>query len=204
MRSLIAPIFFALVCILYPASGICEQQEKPVAAKAVMDKANHLKSLLDDLLSDSNSSSIQKAIKSGDGQIKPLIDKARELKSRGEAALKEKNYLEAANHLQSSLEYVIQAIREQKSETEEPQKSKLEDKLKANESFISAATRVVKQESNAEATRLLEMAKDARIRAEADSKEGRNEEALAKLENSTRLAQQAIMLVRQGKVIERK
>ncbi len=206
MRDLLAPFFFALVLILYPAAGVHAQQEKPADTPELREKAIHLKSLLDDLLSNPNSSSIQKIIKSGDLAVDALIDKALELKSLGETALNEKNYLKAAMHFQSSLEYVIQAIRSQKNNAEEPQKiqASLEEKRKASDTFISAATRVVEQESNVEATRLLKMAKDARTRAEADSKQGRNEEALAELESSTRLAQQAIMLVRQGKVIERK
>lgn len=206
IRDLLAPFFFALVLILYPVPGVHAQQEKPADTPELREKAIHLKSLLDDLLSNPNSSSIQKIIKSGDPAVDALIDKALELKSLGETALNENNYLKAAMHFQSSLEYVIQAIRSQKNNAEEPQKiqANLEAKRKASDTFISAAARVVQQESNDEATRLLKMAKDARTRAEAHSKQGRNEEALAELENSTRLAQQAIMLVRQGKVIERK
>ena len=205
MRGFIVPLLFALACILNPAVSIAAQQEKPVDNNEIANKAKHLKSLLDDLLSNPNSSSIQKAIKNGDAQAKPLLDKALELKSRGEALLNEKNYLEAAVHFQSSLQYVMQAIRTQTSETENPPtiKAKLDEKLKTNESFIAAATSIVMQESNGDAIKLLKMAKEARIKAEAESKQGRGEAALAELENSTRLAQQAIMLVRQGKVMER-
>lgn len=48
------------------------------------------------------------------------------------------------------------------------------------------------------------MAKAARAKAEAKMNEGKTQEALEELENSTSLAKRAIISVQNGKVIERK
>jgi hypothetical protein len=66
-----------------------------------------------------------------------------------------------------------------------------------------AATRVVNGESNGRAVEFLAEAKEVRGRADASVANGDAEAALQELEDSTQLAQQAIMSVRDGKVIER-
>ena len=67
----------------------------------------------------------------------------------------------------------------------------------------SAAARVVNGEPNGKAVDSLAEAREARSRADASVASGDAEAALQELENSTQLAQQAIMSVRDGKVIKR-
>lgn len=68
------------------------------------------------------------------------------------------------------------------------------------------AARILEEEGtqSEEPGRLLEKAREAQGKAEAKIHEGKTNEALEALENSTSLAKRAIRLVREGKTIERK
>ena len=72
-----------------------------------------------------------------------------------------------------------------------------------NDTFITAATRIVEGEPNDNAVELLASARSARARAEVTEANSDTGAALQELENSTQLAQKAIMSVRNGMVIQR-
>jgi len=205
MRSHLIPLLLTSIWILSPGSNLLAQDNDPVDTQAVMERANNLKDILDSLLVDSNQSSIQKTIKQGGESSDPLIAEALRLKSNGEQLLAEKEYMKAAITLQSALDHVFQAIRseENKDEPADALNVRLAEKITVNDTFISAASRVVTGAPNNDALDLLAMAKEARSRADTDSGNGDLEAALEELEQSTRLAQQAIMSVRNGTVIER-
>jgi len=82
-------------------------------------------------------------------------------------------------------------------------KSRLAEEITVNDTFISAANRVVGGEPTKEAVNLLEMAEDARSKSDTLADKGELEAALENMKQSTHMAQQAIMSVRNGKVIER-
>jgi len=171
----------------------------------IINQTNELKKLLNHLLLESNGSSIQKIIKQGDEPIKALIADAFKYKDEGEKLLSEKKYMEAAVSFQISLNFVFKAIR-QGGGPAEPADAiafKLKEHFKVNDTFIATATRVVGTQQNQDALKLLQLAKEARNRAENESSDGKDEAALQELENSTHLAQQAIMKIRNGQVIER-
>lgn len=207
MRGLAAALVLAHFVVLYPASGANAQQPEPITPEEIMGRANYLKNVLENLLMGPNFSSIRKATENGDPQVKALVDKAMALKEQGERALAQKKYLEAVVNFQSSIEHVFQAIRGAEhpaAEKRQKTKAKLARKLEANQTFISAAAGVVEREPNAEAAKLLQSAKEGRARAEAESQQGNDDEALAELAISTDLAKRAIIAVRGGHVIERK
>jgi hypothetical protein len=205
MRNQLIPLLLTSIWILSPGSILLAQDNDPVDTQAVMERANNLKDILDRLLVDSNDSSIQKVIREGGESSEPLIAEALRLKSSGEQLLAEKQYMKAAITLQSALDHVFQAIRaeDNKDESADALNVRLAEKITVNDTFLSAASRVVTGEPNKEASDLLAMAKEARSRADTDSGNGDLEAALEELEQSTRLAQQAIMSVRNGMVIER-
>ena len=191
--------------ILSPDAIVLAQDNDPVDTQIVMERANNLKSMLDNLLVDSNHSSIQKVINQGGESSEPLIAEALRLKSSGEQLLAEKEYMQAAITLQSALDHVFQAIRSEHVD-EVPVSVlnvRLADDIIVNDTFISAASRVVTGDPNKDALDLLAMANEARSKADKESANGDLEAALVELENSTQLAQQAIMSVRNGMVIER-
>src|SRR3972149_3747424 len=173
-------IMCASVC---PWSGLQAGDAGPDDA-AIIDRAIELRELLEHLLLDANDSSIQKIIKEGDEPTKALIAKALEMKSQGEQLLAEKKYLAAAVSLQSSLDYVFKAIRQGNEQEGPPEmlQAKLQEHVKVNDTFISTATRVVTDEQNQDALKLLEMAKAARSRADAETGDGKSEAALLELE----------------------
>ena len=205
MRNRLIPLLLTSIWILSPDSILLAQNNDPVDAQVVMERANNLKNILDRLLVDSNRSSIQKVIRQGGESSEPLIEEALRLKSSGEKLLAEKEYMKAAITLQSALDHVFQAIRSEdnKDEPADALNVRLAEKITVNDTFISAASRVVTGEPNKDASDLLAMAKEARSRADTKTGKGDLEAALEELEQSTRLAQQAIMSVRNGTVIER-
>ena len=205
MRNYLIPVLLSSMWILSPDPIALAQDNDPVDTQIVMERANNLKSMLDNLLVESNHSSIQKVIKQGGESSEPLIAEALRLKSSGEQLLAEKEYLQAAITLQSALDHVFQAIRSEDN-TGEPADAldgRLEENITVNDTFIEAASRVVTGEPNKEALDLLAMAKEARNRADTKSGKGDMEAAVEELEQSTQLAQRAIMSVRNGMVIER-
>ena len=205
MRNYLIPVLLSSMWILSPDAIVLAQDNDPVDTQIVMERANNLKSMLDNLLVESNHSSIQKVIKQGGESSEPLIAEALRLKSSGEQLLAEKEYMQAAITLQSALDHVFQAIRSEHND-EVPASVlnvRLADDIIVNDTFISAASRVVTGDPNKDASDLLAMAKEARSRADKESAIGDLEAALVELENSTQLAQQAIMSVRNGMVIER-
>jgi len=205
MRNYLIPVLLSTMWILSPDAIAHAQDNDPVDTRIVMERANNLKDMLDNLLVDSNHSSIQKVIKQGGESSEPLIAEALRLKASGEQLLAEKEYMQAAITLQSALDHVFQAIRS--AHVDEVPASvlnvRLADDIIVNDTFISAASRVVTGDPNKDALDLLAMAKEARSRADKESAIGDLEAALVELEKSTQLAQQAIMSVRNGMVIER-
>ena len=205
MRNYLIPVLLSSMWILSPDAIVLAQDNDPVDTQIVMERANNLKNMLDSLLVDSNHSSIQKVIKQGGESSEPLIAEALRLKSSGEQLLAEKEYMQAAITLQSALDHVFQAIRSEHND-EVPASVlnvRLADDIIVNDTFISAASRVVTGDPNKDALDLLAKAKEARSRADKESATGDLETALVELEKSTQLAQQAIMSVRNGMVIER-
>jgi len=205
MRNYLISLLLMSICILSPDSVLLAEDSDPVDTQVVMERANTLKDMLDRLLVDSNHSSIQKIINAGGESSEPLIAEARKLKSSGEQLLAEKEYLQAAITLQSALDHVFQAIRSEHIDDvpTDVLSVKLAEAITVNDTFISAASRVVTGKSNKNALDLLATAKEARNRADTKSGNGDLEAAIAELEQSTKLAQQAIMSVRDGMVIER-
>jgi len=113
--------------------------------------------------------------------------------------------MQAAIALQSALDHVFKAIRSEhiQDDSADAFKSRLAEEITVNDTFISAANRVVGGEPTKEAVNLLEMAEDARSKSDTLADKGELEAALENMKQSTHMAQQAIMSVRNGKVIER-
>jgi hypothetical protein len=111
----------------------------------------------------------------------------------------------AAMTLQAALDKVFQAIRsdDEKDGEEARLSARLTDAIIVNDTFIAAATRVVNGDPDGEAVNLLAEAREVRGRADANVADGDAAAALQELAVSTQLAQQAIMSVRDGKVIQR-
>jgi hypothetical protein len=205
MRNYLLLLILTVLLGLAPGSTLVAQDDQAAETEAVIERANHLKDLLDKLLEQSNHSSIQKTLTNGSHDNDPLIEEALRLKAEGEDALAEGDHLRAAMTLQAALDKVFQAIRSDDEEDGEEARldARLTDAISVNDTFISAATRVVNGEPNGGAVDLLAEARDVRGRADASFANGDVEAALQELEDSTQLAQQAIMSVREGKVIER-
>lgn len=200
MRAYLIPMF------LFLASPLFAAEDAPPDTQAVMERAVHLNELLDRLLAQSNHSSIQKAINDDSAANGSLIDEALRLKSIGEQALADGEYLEAAMTLQAALDHVFQAIRAENDRGGGGAElaDRLQEAISANDTFLEAAARVVESEENAEARKLLGLAEQARAKADADAGSGDIAAALDGMEASTQFAQQAIMSARNGKVIERR
>lgn len=214
MRNFLKPfsVSLLLLCLILIPTLVDSQpqQHQEIDLKNVIEKDKYLKNLLNNLLLSPNVSSIQEATKNAQSNVqgKDLMDKAIEKKVLGEKLFDEKKYLEALINFQSSLEYILQAIKETKNldDKEQRAKSEIEGKLKSNDFFISTATRILEEEEtkSEEPRRLLEKAKEAKERAQAKINEGKMSEALEALETSTSLAERAIIWVRDGKTIERR
>jgi len=205
MRNLLIPFLLTSIWVLSPDAVALAENADQADAQVVMERANNLKNILDRLLVDSNHSSIQKVIKEGGESSKPLITEALRLKSNGEQLLLDKEYLQAAVALQSALDHVFQAIRSEEHEYEAANAldARLAENITVNDTFIAAATRVLVGESNREALDFLVAAKEVRKTADMQSGEGELEAAIDNLEQSTRMAQQAIRSIRNGMAIER-
>lgn len=205
MRKYLPLFFLACYWSLSPGTMIYAQQDQVTDMQSVIERGNHLKTLLDQLLSESNHSSIHKAIDQGGEEADPLIQEALRLKADGEQLLAQEEYVKAAMALQSALDMVFQAVRSERdsSDAEEGSSTQLIEAKSINDTFITAATRVVDGERNDEALQLLVAARDARAVAEKGEAEGDLRAALRELERSTQLAQKAIMSVRNGMVIQR-
>ena len=205
MRNYLILLLLTSSCILTPDTILLAQDSDSVDTEIVMERANNLKNLLDHLLVDSNHSSIQKVITQGGETSEPLIAEALRLKSNGEQLLADKDYMKAAITLQSALDHVFQAIRSEHTDgmPVDELNARVAENITLNDTFMSAAARVVTSDPNKEAVELLAMAKEARSSADTKSGNGDLEAALEELEHSTHLAQQAIKSVRNGMVIER-
>ena len=184
---------------------VLAQDGSAESSEAVIERANHLKELLDKLLTQSNHSSIQRTLTNGSHDNDPLIEEALELKATGENALAEGDHLRAAMTLQAALDKVFQAIRsDDEAEGEAARLSaRLSDAVAANDAFLSAATRVLNGEPHNDAAMHLQKARAARVSADASVTAGNTEAALQELNASSRHAQDAIRTVRDGQVIER-
>jgi hypothetical protein len=181
-------------------------ETEPVDNQAVVNRANQLLEMLDHLLLDDNHSSIKKILNEGDASTRELVDEAMRLKTEGERLLSENEPMQAAVSLQSSLDHVFMAIRQEEGQAAEPasHSAELAEQFKSNDTFLEAAERVVASGQNTGAAELLSKAKLARASADSASAQGNEEEAMQALANSTQLAQQAIMKVRDGQEIERR
>jgi len=205
MRNYLLLLILTGLLGLAPGPTLLAQDNQATDTEAVIKRANHLNSLLEKLLTQSNHSSIQKTLTNGSHDNDPLIEEALRLKAEGENALAEGDHLRAAMNLQAALDKVFQAIRsdDQNDGEEARLDARLADAIAASDTFISAATRVVNGEPNGEAVDFLAEAKEFRGTADTSVADGDVEAALRELEASTQLAQQAIMSVRDGKVIQR-
>jgi len=205
MRNYILLLLLTGLLGLAPGPTIMAQDDQAADAEAVIERANHLQRLLDKLLTQSNHSSIQKTLTNGSHDNDPLIEEALRLKAEGEDALAEGDHLHAAMILQAALDKVFQAIRsdDEKDGVEARLDARLVDAISVNDTFISAATRVVNGDPDGEAVNFLSEAREVRGIADASVADGDAEAALLELAESTQLAQQAIMSVRDGKVIHR-
>ena len=205
MRNYLLLLLLTGLLGLSPGPTLLAQDNQATDTEAVIERANNLKGLLDKLLTQSNHSSIQKTLTNGSHDNDPLIEEALRLKAEGEDALAEGDHLHAAMALQAALDKIFQAIRsDDENDGEEARlNARLADAIAANDTFISAATRVVNGEPNSKAVDFLAEAREVRGRADASVADGDAEVALQELEESTQLAQQAIMSVRDGKVIQR-
>jgi hypothetical protein len=205
MRNYLLLLLLTGLLGLSPGPTLLAQDNQAANTEAVIERANHLKGLLDKLLTQSNHSSIQKTLTNGSHDNDPLIEEALRLKAEGEDALAEGDHLHAAMALQAALDKVFQAIRsDDENDGEEARLSaRLTDAISVNDTFISAATRVVNGEPNGEAVDFLADAREVRERADTSVANGDTEAAVQELAESTQLAQQAIMSVRDGKVIQR-
>jgi len=205
MRKYLPLLILTCYWSLFPGSMIYAQQDQATDMQAVIERGNHLKTLLDRLLSDTNHSSIHKALDERDETAGPLIEEALRLKSDGELLLEQEDYVRAAMRLQSALDMVFQAIRSTGSsgDAEFDSNAHMIEVKAVNDTFVTAATRVVEGDPNDEAVELLASARSARARADASEANSDAKSALQDLENSTQLAQKAIMSVRNGMVIQR-
>lgn len=204
MRNYFFPLLMIVLICFSPGPSVAATDIDAADTQAVMERAHHLNDLLDKLLSQSNHSSIQKALQNGSGSGDPQLEEALRLKSTGEQLLAEEEYMKAAVTLQAALDMVFTAVRAQESDAEPADESRLAEAIVANDTFISAATRVVNGDPDGKAVDLLDSAREARAKADASADSGDTDAALQELENSTELAQQAIVAVRNGKVIERR
>lgn len=199
--------FFILFALpgLSLSPELLAQAEPAASSEAVIERANHLKDLLDKLLTQSNHSSIQRTLTNGSHDNDPLIEEALQLKAEGESALAAGDHLRAAMALQTALDKVFQAIRsDDQSEGEAARLSaRLSEALAANDAFLSAATRVLDGNDEGAAALHLEKAQAARVSADASVAAGNTEVALQELNASSRHAQDAIRIIRDGQVIER-
>lgn len=205
MRNYLPLLLLTGLLGLAPGQTLLAQDNEATDTEAVVERANNLKGLLDKLLEQSNHSSIQKTLTNGSHDNDPLIEEALRLKAEGEDALAEGDHMRAAMTLQAAMDKVFQAIRsDDENDGEEARlKARLADAIATNDTFILAATRVVNGEPNGKAVDFLAQAREARTRADASVANSDTEAALQELEDSTHLAQQAIVSVRDGKVIER-
>jgi len=205
MRNYLLLLLLTGLLGLSPGPTLLAQDNQATETEAVIERANHLKGILDKLLEQSNHSSIQKALIEGGDASNPLIEEALRLKAEGEQFLADEDYLKAAMTLQAALDKIFQAVRSNDNggAAEKAANARLADAIAANDTFILAATRVVNGEPNGKAVEFLAQAREARTRADATVAKGDAEAALQELEDSTHLAQQAIMSVRNGKVIQR-
>lgn len=205
MRNYLILLLLTSILLLSPDTVLFAQDHDSADTQIVMKRANNLKNLLDHLLVDSNHSSIQKVITQGGESSELLIAEALRLKSSGEQLLAEKDYMKAAIALQSALDHVFQAIRSEHVDDVpvDELNIRIAENITVNDTFMSAASRVVNSDPNKNAVELLAMAKEARSIADTKSDNGDLEAALEELEHSTHLAQQAIKSVRNGMVIER-
>jgi len=204
MRNYFFPLLMIALICLSPGLSVAASDIDAADSQAIMERAHHLNDLLDKLLSQSNHSSIQKSLHNGSGSGDPQLEKALQLKSEGEQLLAEEEYMKAAVKLQAALDMVFAAVRAQEGGAEPADESRLTEAIAANDTFISAATRVVNGDPDGKAVDLLNSAREARTKADASAHSGDTETALQELEISTQLAQQAIVVVRNGKVIERR
>ena len=176
-------LLLLLLCIgllgLSPGPTLLAQDNQATEADAVIDRANHLKDLLDKLLEQSNHSSIQKTLSNGSHDNDPLIEEALRLKAEGEDALAEGDHLRAAMTLQAALDKIFQAIRtdDEKDGGDVLLNARLTDAVSVNDTFISAATRVVTGEPNGKAVDLLAEAREIRGRADASVANGDADES---------------------------
>lgn len=205
MRNFLMFVICFAVIGLSPAAAVLAQDSPAADSEAVIERANHLKGLLDKLLTQSNHSSIQRTLTNGSHDNDPLIEEALELKAEGESALAEGDHLRAAMTLQAALDKVFQAIRsDDETDGEEARlTARLSEAVAANDAFLSAATRVLSGEPDSGAALHLQEAREARARADASVAAGETEAALQELDESSRHAQDAIRTVRDGKIIER-
>ena len=196
-----------LICCygFLPGPVFAAQAEEPTEAQVVIDKANDLNNLLNRLLDPSNNSSIQASIHENGDSGDPLIAEAIRLKAEGEKYLATQDYINAATTLQAALDHVFKAIRSHHDQDDDRAKLQvqLSNATAANDTFMSTASRIVTSEPNDEALGLLGQAKAARASADQSASDGDPGAALRNMEESTDLAQQAIKLARDGKVIER-
>lgn len=206
MRNYVFPLMMTVLICLSPGTSAVARDIDTSDTQAVIERAHHLNNLLDKLLSESNHSSIQETLHNGNGSGDPQLEEALRLKASGELLLEEEEYMKAAVTLQAALDQVFEAVRAQDNGAEgsDASSARLTEAIAANDTFISAATRVVNGEPDGKAVELLESARQARAKADASADTGDTETALKELEVSTQLAQQAIMTVRNGKVIERR
>ena len=205
MRNYFLVLLWIGLLGLTPGPTLLAQESQATETEAVIERANNLKSILDKLLEQSNHSSIQKTLTNGSHDNDPLVEEALRLKTEGDDALAKGNHLRAAMSLQAALDKLFQAIRSDDENDGEAArlKARLSDAISANDTFILAATRVVNGEPNGKAVEFLTEAKEVRGRADASIADGDTEAALQELAESTQLAQQAIISVRDGKVIQR-
>ncbi|MBI2878031.1 MAG: hypothetical protein HYY20_14235 [Candidatus Tectomicrobia bacterium] len=214
MKKLFKSLFLSLLLMFSISISVWADyqptQNQDIDPKEIIERGKYLKNIINNLLLSPNVNSIQEATKNtqNNAQIKELIDKALEKKLLGEKLFDEKNYLEALVNFQSSLEYILQAIKETKNldDQEKRARSEIKEKLKSNDFFLSTATKIIEEEKtpSEEPRRLLEKAREAKAKAEAKINEGKMSEALEALETSTSLAERAIIWVRDGKTIERR
>ena len=205
MRNLLQIVMISMLLCVVSGPPPFAQELHEADSQGVIDRANNLKSLLDKLLAETNHSSIHEAIENGDRNGDPAIEEALKLKEEGEAFLAEGDHLHAAMSLQAALDKLFQAIRgdNEVANEEARTQARLDEAVVANDTFIAAATRVLNGGSNSEAADFLAEAQEVRARADASAANGDTEAAMQALSVSTELAQQAIMSVRNGMVIER-
>jgi len=148
MRNYLILLLLTGLLGLSPSTTLLAQDSQMPDTQAVIEKANNLKNLLDKLLDQSNHSSIQKALNEGGEASGPLIEEAMRLKASGEQYLAEEDYLQAAMTLQAALDQVFQAIRSNggADQASKHTEARMAEAIAANDTFISAASRVVNGE----------------------------------------------------------